>query len=125
VEEWETNREKVLWSIWFLMEKEKVLFLKKTFLSFFECFKNRNSEQFTLFLLYLSNVCESHLWVFVPSNYTEKGLKARPVVRMEIYMHQRIIIVKAARRKDSEASENKNENYLGWQKRVFKQNIIT
>jgi hypothetical protein len=47
-------------------------------------------------------VRKSSLSVFVPSNYTEKGLKARPVVGMEIYMHPRIIIMKAARRKDPE-----------------------
>ena len=79
-------------------EVETVL-LVKIFLSFFKCFKNRNSQQFAF--LYLSAVCESHLSVFVPSNYTEKGLKAGPVVGMNIYMNPRIIVMKG-RRKDSD-----------------------
>lgn len=83
-------------------------FLGKHFWAFLECFKYRNFSAMWnaffsfFFVLCISRLCvKSHLSVFVPSNYTEKGLKAGPLVGMEIYMHPRIIIMKAARRKET------------------------
>lgn len=80
------------------MEKKK----RSACENIFELFSSvSKTEILNNLLFYLSTVCESHLSVFVPSNYTEKGLKAGPVVGMKIYMHPRIIVMKG-RRKDSD-----------------------